>query len=382
MIFEEKISTLNEYYFFKEFTYSNNKFRKKDGQEIEIADNIISLDEIFIVFQAKERISLDKPSTEKEDTWFEKKVKKKATKQIRDTLQYLKTYDEIVLNNQQGDDSNISTDKIKSLQKIVLFSPTDFLSPENLELKFYNSQTAGIIHIISFENYETIVRTLITPAEVYEYLEFREDLINEYGKIVNSVSEESLLGQYIVDETGSSPNNRYSENLLRLKFDIKTWDVRTLIHLFPNEITRSNKRTDYYYIIREIAKLMRNELQCIKERYILSIESSKKNLKDLPYRIAIPRLDLGFVFIPICWNERALRKNGLTNFTLGHKYEQKLRKCIGATFLYEMDGTFSIEWCYINIPWEKDHGMEKMLQESYPFRKLNKKLIYRYNVHQ
>ena len=127
---------------------------------------------------------------------------------------------------------------------------------------------------------------------------------------------------------------------------------------------------------------MRNELQCIKERYILSIESSKKNLKDLPYRIAIPRLDLGFVFIPICWNERALRKNGLTNFTLGHKYEQKLRKCIGATFLYEMDGTFSIEWCYINIPWEKDHGMEKMLQESYPFRKLNKKLIYRYNVHQ
>jgi hypothetical protein len=42
MKFEDKIAELQELYFFREFTYSNNKFRKKDCQEVEIADSIIN----------------------------------------------------------------------------------------------------------------------------------------------------------------------------------------------------------------------------------------------------------------------------------------------------------------------------------------------------
>jgi hypothetical protein len=60
MNIEDQISELNEFYFFREFTYSENKFIKNDGQEVEIADNIVFLDNIFIIYQIKTRKLIEK----------------------------------------------------------------------------------------------------------------------------------------------------------------------------------------------------------------------------------------------------------------------------------------------------------------------------------
>ncbi|MBE9511988.1 MAG: hypothetical protein IMY71_14060 [Bacteroidetes bacterium] len=380
MKFEDKISKLNEFYFFREFTYSKNKFRKNNGQEVEVADNIIFLDNIFIMFQIKERNLAKKPNSKNEDNWFEKKVQKKATKQIRDTIQYLSDYDEIILNNERGDAFNIATDTITSAQKVVLYSATELLSNDKRRIKYHKSKTAGIIHMLSFESYETIIKTLLTPAEVFEYLEFREQIIIKHLENTNSVSEESLLGQYIVADFGSTPNRKFSDVLSNLKSEIEAWDMTGIIHLFPKRITRTVSRTDYYYILREIAKLMRHELKIFKERFKLSMESSKANKFELPYRFVIPRLNLGFVLIPLCEDRRSNRINGLTNLTLGHKYDQELERCIGATFLHEKDGWFSVEWCFIDAPWEPNSEMDELLKKNFPFRKVNKKIVYRYDV--
>ena len=380
MKFEDKISKLNEFYFFREFTYSKNKFRTNNGQEVEVADNIVYLDDIFIVFQIKERTLVKETTPIKEDNWFENKVQKKATKQIRDTIQYLNDYDEIILNNERGDAFNIATDTITSAQKVVLYSATDLLSNNKKRIKYHKSKTAGIIHMLSFESYETIIKTLLTPAEVFEYLEFREQIIIKYLENTNSVSEESLLGQYIVADFGSTPNRKFSDVLLTLKPEIETWDMTGIIYLFPKRITHTASRTDYYYILREIAKLMRHELKIFKERFRLSMESSKANKFEMPYRFAIPRLNLGFVLIPLCDDQHSNRKNGLTNLTLGHKYDQKLERCIGLTFLHEKDGWFSVEWCFIDGPWEQDSEMDELLKNNFPFRKVNEKIVYRYDV--
>jgi len=66
--------------------------------------------------------------------------------------------------------------------------------------------------------------------------------------------------------------------------------------------------------------------------------------------------------------------------TLGHKYDQKLTKCIGASFFYEKDGWYSIEWCFIEFDWEHDLEMEEMLKNNFPFRKVNPKIINRYET--
>ena len=68
MTFEKDINKLNEDFFFKEFTYSTATFRPHPSKEIELADGIIWLDEILVVFQLKERqLSTPTKSTREEN---------------------------------------------------------------------------------------------------------------------------------------------------------------------------------------------------------------------------------------------------------------------------------------------------------------------------
>ena len=73
MTFESEIALLNEHFFFKEFTYSKNTFSPHPSTEIELADSIIWLGELAIIFQLKERNVSGSTTIEKEKTWFEKK---------------------------------------------------------------------------------------------------------------------------------------------------------------------------------------------------------------------------------------------------------------------------------------------------------------------
>ena len=58
MNLEEKISSLNQNIFLKEFTYSKNKFSPTPSSEFELADNIIWLRDLLIVFQLAQFFSL------------------------------------------------------------------------------------------------------------------------------------------------------------------------------------------------------------------------------------------------------------------------------------------------------------------------------------
>jgi hypothetical protein len=54
MSFEVDISQFNEHFFFREFTFSKNTFRPSPAKEVELADNIVWLDDLVVVFQLKE----------------------------------------------------------------------------------------------------------------------------------------------------------------------------------------------------------------------------------------------------------------------------------------------------------------------------------------
>ena len=56
MPFEHDLAALNECYFYHEFAYSNNTFHQADSQEVELADTIIWIGDICILFQLKERV--------------------------------------------------------------------------------------------------------------------------------------------------------------------------------------------------------------------------------------------------------------------------------------------------------------------------------------
>ena len=213
-----------------------------------------------------------------------------------------------------------------------------------------------------------IVRTLLTPTELFEYLNFREELIEKWDSRVNSMSEPALIGQYLCGDIDIPPSIDFRDYFIDLEHRINEWDMSGVIKQFPDWITTDNKAIDYYSIITEIAKLKRNELRLFKERFQLSIQKCQSSKYTLPYRFACPRTDCGFVFIPLERKFLAQRLQMLQNFTHGCKYDLKLTKCIGISFVPEAGGWFSVEWCYIEGPWKFDAEMKKMLNESNPFR--------------
>jgi hypothetical protein len=370
MSFEEDIARFNEFYFFREFTFSENTFRKTPTEEVELADNVVWLDEPLIVYQLKERQAPSDTTPEKEQQWFKRKIIEKAKSQIRDTLNYLHNHNNIQIQNHRGHTFNIKVSSLESVHKLVLYKAHESLPESSRRLKHHRSQTAGFIHLISADDYLGIVKTLLTPAEVADYLAFREALISSWQEDILALPEQALVGQYLSGDSEHKPGLQFLEYLRSLEHRAEEWDMSGIISIFLERITTDNPPTDYYYIIREIAKLKRNELREFKTRYKFSMDKARANEFTLPYRIASPRTGCGFVFVPLTHDFMERRLQYLQNLTYAHKYDQKLPKCIGVSFAPEEDGWYSVEWCYIEFPWQDDPELENMLQQSNPFREV------------
>ncbi len=170
---ETYISVLNSNFFFKEFTFSKNKFQTSGKEELELADNVVWLDEILLVIQIKEQNTQSKNDPNK---WYKNKVLHKAVDQIKKTLIYLNTYDNIPIQNEQGRMLNVSKARKITPTKIVIYKPNQDITEQNRFLKFYESSQIGLVHLFHVEDYLWICKYLITPFEITEYLKFRETI--------------------------------------------------------------------------------------------------------------------------------------------------------------------------------------------------------------
>ena len=163
-----------------------------------------------------------------------------------------------------------------------------------------------------------------------------------------------------------------------LKHEAETWDMSGVINVFADRVTTDAGETEYYPILAAIAELKRNELVEFKKRFVRSIEKAKANELVQPYRVAFPRTDCGFVFIPLTSEFIPQRRVGLQNLTMAHKYDQKLTRCVGVSFAPDGGGWYSVEWCYIEHPWEHDPELDRLLAESKPFREVKHAEATRY----
>jgi hypothetical protein len=377
--FAAELASLNEWHFFREFVYSHTTFRPAPGQEVELADNLVSLGDILIAYQLKERELVQGATAHTEKRWFETKVLGNATRQVRDTDRYLRGHKSIDLQNARGHRAQVTFSSIAQFHKLVLYLPQPQLPAECRAIKHHRSSTVGVIHVISGHDYLGIVHTLLTPAEVADYLAFREKLISRWPDDVLSVSETSLVGQYLSGDFEDRPSVEFSGYVKRLECHADKWDMSGIIAKFPDRVTTDNGPTEYYPIVKELSLLKRNELREFKQRFQISLERARADEFALPYRMAVPRTGCGFVVIPITKDLLPQRNIGLTNLTLGHKYDQRLSKCIGVTIADDVKPWFTAEWCYIEFPWEKDSEMEEWLMTSKPFREVKHVESQRYS---
>jgi len=378
MTFADELASLNEWHFFREFVYSRNTFRPMPGQEVELADNLVSLGALLVAYQLKERELVPGANADTEKRWFERKVLKQATRQVRDTVRYLNEVETIEVQNHRGHTFGVTFNTIQQFHKLVVYLPQTALPDEYRRIKHHRSRTVGVIHIMPAYDYLGIVRTLLTPGEVVEYLGFREELIDRWETAILAVPEPALVGQYLHGDSEVRPSMDFVDHLKQLEHRSQEWDISGIIEKFPDRVTTDNTPTDYYPIVRELALLKRNELREFKQRFQLSLEKARADTFTRPYRIAVPRTDCGFVFLPTTKEMLPHRRAGLMNFTLAHKYDQRLPKCIGVSIADDVDGWFTAEWCYMEFAWEEDLEMERLLKENNPFRDVKVAELPRY----
>ncbi len=382
MNIENEIAILNSAYFFREFTFSRKTFKPDSKLELELADAVVSLDDLRIIYQIKERNAPAATTPEKEVKWFKSEVLGNATKQVRNTLEYLHKYPEIELCNDRGHKFNLAATSVPHTHKLVVYLPHDLL-PESCKLKKYHkSQTAGIIHLVAASDYWGILETFVTPVEVAEYLAYREKLADIWGTVLEEVPEPALVGHYLRNLPDQKPSIKFLKFLAELQSQDKNdWDISRIITLFPERrTTPESNPAAYYRIIKELAKLYRTDMRAFKKRFRLSMDNALKNESVLPYRF-VASTGCGFIFIPLIKEKIPDRDAALQSFTYLHKFDMHLDRCIGLTFVAENEtGWCDVQWCRLDAPWHEDETTLAFIKENQPLREMKTAVVERYGL--
>lgn len=379
MTFEHYLDMVNQNVFLKEFTFHNTKFRPTATEEVELADYVVMLSDVLVIFQAKER----DPSRKTHDmrielSWLRNSVTKKATRQIRNSVQYLQDHSRILANNNRGHEFPITADN-RALVRVVVFD-NDALSGSHEVPRFHNSSTVGLIHIFSKEEYVLVVYTLFTPAEINEYLVFRENLLLKHFRDNRPPVERVILGQYLSGQLASVPNPQFEEYLERMEGETSDFDLSHILTQFGDKAfsyKNGSSETEYYSILEQFSKLTRSTLGLIKERVRYCLEKIRSESQALPTRIYDPQTECGFVLMPVLKDGVPTRLNYLQNITAAAKYDGRMPKQIGICFSLDNDEVL-IDWCYIEGRFSYNAEMEKALKAHSPFKEVKSEVISRY----
>lgn len=364
---ERFVERLNAHVFLREFAFSRLQFSPEPGRQLEFADHVILLKDIRILFQLKQREGAS-DSPQRLESWFRKKVVRDATKQIRDTLRFLTDCDNITVRNTRGHLVNVASRTVTKNFAIVVYDPGDGVTGHIRFAPFHRSRTAGFIHLFDAESYLNIWQMLRTPAEIVEYLIFREAVLSLH----DSPGEVPLFGQFLEGKLDAKPDIGFASAVARLARDDEEFDVSVITRDFLERIESvepSGSLAEYYRVLAEIAQLNRSELRDLKLRFRLCLNAAKQADHELPYRIASVRTGCGFLLIPCVGALVPHRVNGLKNLSIAAKHEQKLERLVGVAISWEAP-YFDFAWIVLDYPWAEDPELDRRLVENYPFRSL------------
>jgi len=362
---EKEITQVNQNVFFKEFTFDKNDFMIDNHNKVELADNVLWLDDLMIVIQIKEK---DLSSNSSVEDWFKNKVFKKAKNQIKNTLKYLYEHKTIPIVNGHNDKYILDIRNIVSIHNVVIYKIDSWESDTEFAKK-YITQDNSFIHFISFENYVQICRYVITPVELASYLFFREVMLRTYSNI-DDLPERYFLALYFQNPTDFTLDISYLFDLSHIcKLIISKEDefyLGTLISNMRDTLYAYNNEKDYYYVIRELAKLNRNEMKIFKERLLAVMNEEPTSIPILLKRFTSPRTKCAFVLMRLNKREEKNWYNSLINFTLEYKYKYKLDKAVGV-IVSKVDKSFCFKWYYADDKWAYNKELEKLVKSDIEF---------------
>ena len=379
-LLQDVLNALNANVFYREFSFSKNVFYPRRGQTEEFADHAIWIDDILIIFQVKER-NTGQSSEEMDRRWFQNKVLAKATRQVRNTLGFLKDYPEINIKNQREHVFNVSGASLKHIIKLVIYKPPDEFPRDLLRVRHHVSSTAGFMHVIPWDDYANLCATLITPAELVEYFEFREKVIKKWFPTGQVPSEPALVGQFLRNEDDSVPSEEYARYVFTLKQDFEDFDIFNFLSGIGSRVAYyegMDNELGYYNILAEFAKLSRADLKLAKERIVRCEEAARANREFGPFRFSSRQTGCGFVFMAFDEEGFDSRIEMLKVLTEHSKYQLRLSRHVGVSFA-KHGNVMDINWALMSFPWQPDPMLEANLKNFDPFPPLRSAVRARYS---
>jgi len=369
---EQLVAEINEDVFFREFSFADTRFATTSHTEVELADHVIWIDDLLVIFQIKERGA----AGTNDGAWFRHEVLNRGTRQVRDTLNYIRETPNLVLKNQSGHTiSTASWPQLHIVKLVLYFSRAELSNARSHHV----SSTAGFVHILAGEAYLEVCRTLITPWEIFRYLTYREGRALA-GKL-RGVSERATLGQWLVGDFNAEPDKRYASAVEQLEPPDPRSSITFITagmrdHLYT-PLTTGASAPSYYQVLAELAKLDRNEIGAFRARFERAREASRTNEFAAPWRF-VTGSECGFLFLPIVDSLFHNRLSALEKFTLSCKYELKLRRQVGLAIAVRGE-QLVVDWLWTDGEWVHDPALEKAIHSGRNlFRPIREKLALLY----
>jgi hypothetical protein len=335
---------------------------------VELADRVVLGDKIGFIFQLKEREQKVASKPGDLEKWVTNNVVKKGVKQVQNTRDLLRSYMGISLVNHFGHRVSVTPAEAEDLVSMIIYR----VPPKSRAFRaarFKKAPNGGFVHVLRDIDYFGICQHFVTPAELLDYFGFRRDVLINWDAAAAAVSEEALIGQYLLEDYSSGPDQKF-ERAGRSRGGPTACEFSFVLDSLASKIAGQLGEyadTDCYEILTELAMLGRYELKALKQWLRMGLESVRANRFELPFRIASGRTACGFLVVPITreFHNRAI--DALKSLTIASKHELDLPRQVGIG-MWRNSEFVEIEWIFMEGSNPPNPELDERLAYSYPFR--------------
>ena len=365
--------------FLRAFSFPTTHLPRNPEDEAELADRVVLLDNIGLIFLLKEREQKVATKPGDLEKWVVNNVVKKGAKQIQNTRDLLDDYMGLSLVNHFGHRVSVTPAEGEDLVSVIIYRVPPKSRPFRAA-RFKKGRNGGFVHILRDVDYFEICEHFVTPAELLDYFDFRRDVLVNWDAAAAAVSEEALIGQYLLEDYSSGPDQKF-ERAARSRGGPTACEFSFVLDSLASKIAGQHSDcadTDCYEILTELALLGRYELKALKQELRAALEAVRANRFELPLRIASGRTACGFLVVPVTREFRDRAIDALESLSLASKHELDLPRQVGIGMWTSYDMLrgarvqksefVDIEWSFMEGDNPPNPELDERLASRYPFR--------------
>jgi len=365
--------------FLRAFSFPTTHLPRNPEDELELADRVVLMDNIGFIFLLKEREQKVATKPGDLEKWVVNNVVKKGAKEVQNTRDLLDDYMGLSLVNHFGHRVSVTPAEGDDLISVIIYRVPARSRPFRAA-RFKKSRNGGFVHILRDSEYFEICEHFVTPAELLDYFAFRRDLLINWDPAAAAVSEDALIGQYLLEDYSSGPDQKF-ERAAVSRGGPTACEFSFVLDSLAGRLAAQDDDfadTESYEILTELGLLGRYELKALKHELRLGLEAVRANRFELPLRIASGRTACGFLIVPVTREFRHRAIDALESLARASKHELDLPRQVGIGMWNSYDllrgkrvpknEFVDIEWIFLEGDNPPNPELDERLASRYPFR--------------